>query len=242
MLAFLIRPSVWILLLLLLAIWKYPTNGKRYLWAALGLFWMFGNNALLQLSLKYWEPLPVKLEQVYDKGVVLGGYLSDNPLGADAFPEFGERPERLTHALALYEANQVRKLIFSGGSGGILHDQPAEATIVGEFLKALGYTLEDFILEPEALNTHENATKSAPFIEAGETVVLITSAWHMPRAQACFAKQGINTIAYPVDYMQSLTTLYPTDYLLPKPYTLWHWEILIKEWVGYVAYWMKGYV
>ena len=236
-LAFLIRPDVWILLLLLLATWKYGLRGKKYLWAALTCFLLFSNNGLLQLTLKWWEPLPIELEKHYDKAVVLGGYISENPLATNAYPEFGERPERLTHALALYQEDKVSKLIFTGGSGGVMHEQKAEAVVVGEFLEKLGYSMDNFILEPEALNTHENATKCVQ-----ETVVLVTSAWHMTRAAACFRKQGINIVPYPVDYMQSLTPLYPADFLLPKPAVLWHWEILIKEWVGYFVYWLKGYV
>ena len=191
---------------------------------------------------QWWEPLPVTLEKRYEKAVVLGGYLSENSLAESAYPEFGERPERLTHALALYEENKVGKLIFTGGSGGILHEQKAEAIVVGEFLEQLGYTMEDFVLESAALNTHENATNSAAFIDDGEAVVLITSAWHMARAAACFRKEGIEVVPYPVDYMQSLSPLYPTDFLLPKPAVLWHWEILIKEWIGYWVYRLKGYV
>lgn len=233
---------VWILCLLLLALWKYDTKGKKFLWAAVVVLMLFSNNGLLQLTLQWWEPMPVQLEQSYEKAVVLGGYVSENPLAADAYPEFGERPERLTHALALYEADKVNKLIFTGGSGGILHDHKSEALVVGDFLQSLGYDGNDFILEPEALNTHENATQSAIFIEEGETIVLVTSAWHMKRAAACFRKQGIDVVPFPVDYMQSLSPLYPTDFLLPKPAVLWHWEIIIKEWVGYLVYRLRGYV
>lgn len=242
LLAFLLRPSVWVMLLLLLAIWKYQANGRKYLIAAFAVFMIFGNNALLQLTLKWWEPLPVALSESYSTAVVLGGYLSDNPLRENALPEFGERAERLTHALALYQKGQVEHLIFSGGSGGILHQQMAEAKVVEIFVQELGYPIGDFTFEDQAINTHENATKSAVFIDETEPVVLITSAWHMYRSQACFAKEEIKAIPYPVDYMQSLSPLYPTDYLLPKPATLWHWEILIKEWMGVIVYKMKGYI
>lgn len=242
LLAFLLRPSVWVMFLLIMALWKYRQQGKKYLLMAFSVFMFFGNTAILQLTLNWWEPMPVTLEEHYNKAVVLGGYVAANPLGEKAFPEFGERAERLTHALALYEQGLVDTLVFSGGSGGILHEQPAEARVVEQYVQQLGYATHNFIFEDEAINTHENATKSAPFIKEGETVVLITSAWHMYRSAACFAKVGIRVVPYPVDYMQSLTPLYPTDYLLPKPATLWHWEMLIKEWVGYIVYWGKGYV
>ncbi len=242
LLAFLIRPSVWVMLLLLLAIWKYQRNGRKYLVAAFSIFMILGNNALLQLTLRWWEPLPVELTKSYSQAVVLGGYLSENTLRENALPEFGERAERLTHALALYQEGKVKNLIFSGGSGGILHEQIAEATVVKSFVQQLGYPISDFIFEDEAINTHENATKSVAFIDKDEPVVLITSAWHMYRSIACFNKEGIEVIPYPVDYMQSLSPLYPTDYFLPKPAVLWHWEILIKEWVGLLIYKMKGYI
>lgn len=242
LLAFLIRPSVWVLALLILGFWTYPKRGLRYFKWALVVFCLFGNTAILHTVVKWWEPEPVKLEHRYHVGVVLGGYMSDNRLASFLQPEYGERMERPLHAIALFNEGRVDSLLFTGGSGGVLHKQRAEADVLKDHLTALGLENSKFIYENEAVNTHENATKTALLINKADTLVLISSAWHLPRAAACFRQQGMKVLPYPVDFMQEMSPLYPTDYLLPKPYALWHWELLIKEWVGYVVYDMKGYL
>ncbi len=63
----------------------------------------------------------------------------------------------------------------------------------------------------------------------------------MPRSRACFRKAGLNPDIYCVDYLQNQSQLWWEDLLKFEPDTFQKWEWLIKEWVGIVAYRIKGY-
>ena len=92
------------------------------------------------------------------------------------------------------------------------------------------------IIERHSRNTAENARLSFDLIqpEAAQSWVLITSAFHMPRAMRSFETAGWqNVTAYPVDYRTASF----------EDHTGWNFErnlsnlnILIRELVGQLAY------
>ena len=64
----------------------------------------------------------------------------------------------------------------------------------------------------------------------------------MRRALACFVKQGLQTDPYPVDY-KTKPEKEKGDFwvkLLPSLNNMMFWNLLMKEWVGYIAYKMRG--
>ena len=58
------------------------------------------------------------------------------------------------------------------------------------------------IVEDKARNTAENARITRQLVQqqAGETWLLVTSAFHMPRAMGTFRQAGWDIQAYPVDF------------------------------------------
>ncbi|RUT83307.1 YdcF family protein, partial [Mesorhizobium sp. M7A.T.Ca.US.000.02.1.1] len=97
------------------------------------------------------------------------------------------------------------------------------------------------ILENKSRNTYENAvfTKELVTPKPGETWLLVTSAFHMPRAKALFDKAGFATVPWPVDYRTSgkegigLFRDNPADSLQAT-------TMAIREWIGLFAYWLSG--
>jgi len=69
--------------------------------------------------------------------------------------------------------------------------------------------------------------------------LLITSAAHMPRAVACFRHLGMAVVPWPVDYLR--TGSGPGAWL-PKPRTLERSATALHEYLGWLAYWLMGYV
>ncbi|MCB0635660.1 MAG: YdcF family protein [Lewinella sp.] len=246
-LVFLIRPLIWVLLLLVGSWWLRGTSpwSGRMLVGAIVLLVLFTNRALFQLVAVAWEPRPIPVSEPYDVAIVLGGYLSEAGRLQPGPPEFSERADRLTAPIALYHQGLVKKLLLSGGAGTLfLEDEQPEATTAAQYALNLGVAAEDLLLDIQARNTYENALFSAELLAgrpAGERYLLVSSAWHLPRAAACFRKAGLSVILYPVDYLQSHTPLVPADYFLPRAQTLADWESLIKEWVGYLVYRLRGY-
>lgn len=175
----------------------------------------------------------------FDVAVVLGGY-SRNRL-ANGRIELNEAGDRLIAALDLLRTHQVKKIILSGGDGSLYRTGIDEANEVLLYLNGVGYDTSKIIVEPNSKNTFENAVNSATLIKPNEKVVLITSAYHMPRAAACFKKQKIEFTPYPVDYLvDGSNKLSPESILIPDGSAFEKWEILIKEWVGFAAYKLFG--
>ena len=99
------------------------------------------------------------------------------------------------------------------------------------------------ILENRSRNTHENAAFTAALVhpKPGERWLLVTSAWHMPRAVGCFRQAGFTVEAFPVDYR----TKGWSDVLHFHGFAsdgLLQLDLAVKEWIGLVAYRLAGYI
>lgn len=167
-----------------------------------------GDLALRPLELRH--PRNPDLTRV--DGIVILGFSNS---GEDA-AHWGQVPlsdaaERLTEGLTLARRFPNAKVIFTGGVA-TLRDPEGESLTpdaegMGRILTGLGLSSDRLILEPKARNTRENAARALPLAapKEGETWVLVTSAFHMPRAMESFARAGWpEMIAYPVDFRSSV--------------------------------------
>ena len=121
-LAFVITPLVWILTLVLFA--KFSKDDKRKkncLRWALGLTLFFTNSFIFDECARLWE-IPAKNYEsmkTYDYGIVLGGMsVNDDELNR---VQFFRGVDRLIQAIDLYKRGIIKKIIFTSGSGRILH-------------------------------------------------------------------------------------------------------------------------
>src|SRR5690606_22170344 len=112
---------------------------------------------------------------------------------------------------------------------------------VAAFLKAAGVAPERIVLESQSRNTFENALYLRDLLEPrpGNQWLLVTSAWHMPRAVGAFRQAGFSVIAWPTDYR----TRGAGD--LARPFDtmtegLRRTDMAVREWIGLVAYRMLG--
>ena len=76
-------------------------------------------------------------------------------------------------------------------------------------------------------------------VEVGETWLLVTSAYHMPRSMGIFRAQDMNPVAFPVDYRTIGTA---EDWKPPADGSLAirHFETAVREWIGLLAYRLTG--
>ena len=93
-------------------------------------------------------------------------------------------------------------LVFTGGPGGLLGEGPAEAIGARKLWLSLGVPEERMMFEAKSRNTWENALFTRVLVKPkpGETWLLVTSAWHMPRSIGIFRHLGFDVIPYPVAY------------------------------------------
>lgn len=243
-LLFLIRPMFWVLVLAFLAfISKRAARRRRYALIMLLFLIFFSNKGLYEVVCGRWELPPQKLTQSYDIGILLGGYSNSNGYPQDGRHHFNASVNRLTQTLELYQQGKIRNILLTGGSSNIITKGKLESQEVVDFVEDMGIDRKVVIVEPQARNTWENALYSAKIIKAKypqATCVLITSAWHMRRARACFRKAGLEFDYYCTDYKS--TDLGGWAWLQFEPGVLGDWEGLFKEWVGMLVYAVKGYV
>lgn len=154
--------------------------------------------------------------------------------------ELADGGERLVTFLTLAKRYPQAKLVFSGGSGQLFNQDTKGAGVVERLFQEMQMDTSRLILERESRNTYENGKLSQALVhpQAGETWILITTAWHMPRSVGVFRKIGWPVIPYPVDHWSTPGQLLSFEFSLSG-----HLRDLrhgAKEWVGLLAYYMTG--
>ena len=246
-LGYFIKPFNLILIFLALSfVIKNLKWRRRLRWLSLTLFIVFSNGLLFNECLLLWEKpatLISDLDSDYTLAVVLGGTTDVNREPKDRL-FFNDGADRVTHALNLYHTGKVKKILFTGGNARLFEDPNRDNSPIFDFYVMCGVDPDDIIIESASRNTHENALFVKELLkEQTGKIVLITSAFHMRRAEGCFKNVGLNVTGFSTDFK----TLLPKDrfgfnVFAPSPNILSSWNFLIKEWVGYVVYWFVGYI
>jgi uncharacterized SAM-binding protein YcdF (DUF218 family) len=111
--------------------------------------------------------------------------------------------DRVYYAATLYHEGKAPYILASGGRLPWDADQQSPPAVeMSIILQALGVPQEAIWLEPESRNTEENAAFSAPILQehGAQSILLVTSATHMPRAVYLFEQQGFEVIPAPTDF------------------------------------------
>ena len=219
--------------------------GRRLLWGALAALLIAGLSPLGDALIR---PLEKRFPRAdLDKGapiagiIVLGGAEDNRAEGWPQIAALNEAAERYTEAVALARRLPQVRLVFTGGTGTLLRKVPPEAESAGRLFAALGVAEERIVLEAQSRDTYENAVFTARLLapKAGERWLLVTSAWHMPRAIACFRRAGFAVEAWPADYRAPpVASLVRINDSLPDG--LRRVDFVLREWVGLAAYYLAG--
>lgn len=173
--------------------------------------------------------------------IVLGGAEDPRIAEGRSVQALNMAAERMTEALVLARRFPHAKVIFCGGSTSIVLGPAVEADSAGRLLVDLGLERERLLLDRKSRNTFENVlyAKELADPKPGERWLLVTSAWHMPRAMGLFRKAGFPVEPWPVDYW----TAGPYDVLLlsgSPSEGLGRLDVATKEWVGLIVNWLTG--
>jgi uncharacterized SAM-binding protein YcdF (DUF218 family) len=206
----------------------------------------------LTRSLEWRYPPPAQLPRA-DVIVLLGG--GTEPAQAPRpIVELNSAGDRVLYAAYLYQQGSAPHLLLSGGNIDWLYAQ--DSTPAGQMaaaLKIMHVPDSAIWLEPESLNTYENAVNCARILrEKGiRRIILVTTATHMPRAVALFEHQGLEVIPAPTDFKvteENWQSLFQADlsahlvYLLPSVGDLNMTTTALKEYLGILAYRLKGWL
>ncbi len=220
---------------------------KRLFWTAFGLLLFFSNDFIATECMRAWE---IKTKAYKDMkphamGIVLTGATVPF-LKPDDRVYFSRGADRVTHTVQLYKLGLLQKILISGGSGKLMDADEPEANKFQKVMVLMGVPEEDILLENETRNTYESAGKVKPMLDSlhfkPEDCLLITSAFHMRRSLACYRKAGLTIDSFSTDFYAHPRTFFPDTFLIPRIESMVIWSKLIKEWLGFAAYKIAGYI
>ena len=179
---------------------------------------------------------PILPEQV-DGIIVLSGAVGAKSTALTGQVQVNEQVDRELAFMKLARLYPNAKLLYTGGSSSLVHQEFKGADAGKKLLAEQGIDLDRVIFERESRNTAESAVLSKKLVQPseGENWVLVTTAWHMPRSVGVFCKTGWSVIPYPVDYRTSRSGLWTIDFEFASH--LVELEVAVKEWLGLLAYW-----
>jgi len=173
--------------------------------------------------------------------VVLGGAIEPDISLARGFVALSDAAERITATAELARRYPDARIVFSGGSASLFPGGVLEAPFAVKIFEQLGIAHGRITAEEQSRNTIENAVFSRLIAQPkpDERWLLVTSAFHMPRAIAVFRAAGFPVEAYPVDWRARG----PIDELKPfNSFTtgLTLTDIAMHEWIGLLVYRLTG--
>jgi uncharacterized SAM-binding protein YcdF (DUF218 family) len=175
-----------------------------------------------------------------DGVVVLGGAI--NPVVARSRGSLGlsDGGERVVVIARLARDYPNARIVFTSGDASLLGQRPAEADYLFPSLDAMGVPRDRVLLERQARNTAENAAYSKQLAQPkqGERWLVVTSAYHMPRAIGCFRRAGFDVEAYPVNWRTTPRQRLAVNSKFAAGLDLF--DDAVHEWEGLLAYWLTG--
>ncbi len=173
--------------------------------------------------------------------VVLGGGMDGEVDTARGAWELNRSGDRMVEAVRLALRHPEAKVVVAAGPGALGTDEEPEALAAQRMFTAFGIAAERVVIDDKSRNTEENAAfaKALAGPTAGQTWLLVTSAFHMPRATGLFRQAGFATIAWPADYLaggDEWFTLKPDQSTENVAVA----NLALREWAGLIGYRVLG--
>ncbi len=243
----LLSPFLWVVLLWISYVWiKAPKPKKVLLWFSICLSILFSNSFIIGRFVASWEVPGTKTEalKTYDYGIVLSGMFEFN--GALDRLSARRGSDRLWQAIHLYHKGKIKKMILSGDSGYVFKEGLHEADQLKRLLIEQNIPASDILIENKSRNTHENAQETLKLLKerglVSNSFILITSAIHMHRAEACFKKEGLDCAKFSTDHYYDPSSTLSLNSFVPSAEAFIMWKRMIKEWIGTIMYRLFGYL
>jgi uncharacterized SAM-binding protein YcdF (DUF218 family) len=229
-----------------LLLWRtrFAKSGRRIVIASIILLLITGGTPLgtalllpLENRFKPWDSSRGAPTGV----IILGGIISPEISVQRGEISLGGASERIIAVVELYHRYPNVRIVFAGGNPNVIFHAPPESEFAARMLENLGIRRERIELESSSRNTRENAINTMKLVmpKPGERWLLITSAYHMPRAIGLFRKIGFPVEAYPVDWQTGgWSDLVPMSFsFLGETNKL---DLAVHEWAGLIFDWLSG--
>lgn len=201
---------------------------------------IFPIGSWLMYPLETQFPTKPTLPQQVDGIILLGGSFVPSSSEAWNKVQTNSFADRIHDFLALIHQYPNAKAIFTGGSASVLNKHKTEAFFAQKLFERLGIEAGHIQFEDKARNTYENALFSKQLAQPqdGETWIVVSSAFHLPRVIGVFCQQNWAVIPYPADYHSNPKKLFSPSLNLSAHLNSLNYAI--HEWIGLMAYYVSG--
>jgi uncharacterized SAM-binding protein YcdF (DUF218 family) len=202
------------------------------------LFSSTGAWALQQLEARYPRPAPPAQLGCM---IVLGGAFDLEVTAGRGGIEMNQSADRFIEAARLARLYPDAKILVSGGDGSFSGRYKGDGDLAGDFFSGLGIDATRLIRETASRNTEENVSQTKALLDRNglKDCLLITSAYHMPRAKALFDKAGVTTIPWATDYRSSGSVALGLDFTQPTLNSQLA-STAAREWLALAVAHLKG--
>ena len=249
-------PLTWVVLLLgaatVLALFPFsPTRlrwVRRLVIVSLLLLLTISNPLVatsLMGSLESWyQPAQLSPSDRFDAIVVLGGGVNERGSLRPAAEPTSYSRNRTTCGVDLFQQGHAPIVVLTGGDARVFGTGSKEAVEMQRWAVRLGVPESATMIDTDARNTYENATGTKRLIGPA-SILLVSSAGHLPRAVPVFIKQGFRVTPAPCDYasqdlpQESWKDIDLFDFM-PSTTAFQHTTEAVTEVAGIVIYWLAG--
>ena len=134
-----------------------------------------------------------------DAIVALSGF-GGPPVAPGYVPNLSDASERLEAGITLWQQKKAKLLVFTGGRLPWSKQSEVEGELAKRIAVARGIPEDRIIVTREVGNTADESQAIAELARERKwnRIILVTTAWHMPRAARLFRKAGVNFVPFPV--------------------------------------------
>jgi uncharacterized SAM-binding protein YcdF (DUF218 family) len=175
-------------------------------------------------------PVEKNLPNDIEGFIVLGGSFSLNETRSGKNVIYNFSGTRLFEWMPLLKKYPDAKIIFTGSQD--------ESKIAKNLFSSFPFLRNQFIFDSDSKNTKDNAKNTLKFSK-NKKWVLITSAFHMPRAYKLFKQYGHNVVPYPVNYFTNDLSLQFRWLSFLDNLNALAWRVSVKEYAGLFELWLN---
>ena len=175
-----------------------------------------------------------------DAVVVLGGYVSggeEELTGVDALAAF----DRILTGIELVRTGKADRLFVGGGMYRSKDGRKSEFSVIEPWVKRWDLTDVPIDTLGDSGNTYGESQAVRKLMDeyGWSKIILVTTAWHMPRARAVFESSGVEVIPVGCDFRSI-----PKGKLkfFPQSGRLELLRVFLQEKVGWMYYRSKGWI
>ena len=194
---------------------------------------LVSNQLIKSLERNYSVISPNELDTA-DTVVVLSGMLQTIKQDSMIHYEFSEAVDRIFAGINLLKMGKAQKIILTRGKLPWNKGVP-EGDYLAEFVQSQGIDPNRILLTEIVQNTNDEAKAISKMLPKTSEVILITSAFHMPRAEKVFQNQNLKIIPYAVDFRSSAKDIDVLDFL-PQANAFKDSSFYFREIIGRLYY------